>query len=104
MAAGGSLAGNDSIDCSSYPLPSMSCPSRSLLKTVSKASRKTVLHIAERNAVLRATRTGQAWFDRGEVEFQQLVEDRVRGVVGAEEPLGLGVALDEVDLVVGRGR
>ncbi len=59
-----------------------------------------VAHIAERDAVLRPPRAGEAWLDRAQVQLQQLVEIGIRRVVRAEEPLLLAVSLDELDQVV----
>ena len=60
------------------------------------AARKFCGHAAERDAVLRAARTGQRRLDGREVELEQRVElGPVAGL--APQALGLRVALDEVD-------
>ena len=62
--------------------------------------------LVEWHAVLRPLRAGDARLDAAEVDLDDLVECRRRRSVGAEEPLGPGVALDEVDellLAAGEG-
>src|SRR5665811_1212711 len=56
------------------------------------------LDIAQRHAILRAPRTGQARLNRTQIELEQLVELRVRRLIGAEESLLLAVLLDQLDL------
>ena len=61
--------------------------------------------MGERDAVLRALRSGDRGDDRGQVERQGGGEDRVRRAVGAEHALRLGVGLDQGDaLGVAAGR
>ncbi len=54
-------------------------------------------HVPQRHPVLGPARPGQARLDRAEVELEGLVELRVGGVVGAEQPLGPGVGLRQGD-------
>ena len=55
------------------------------------------LHVAERDAVLRALRPGHGRLHVAEVEFEDRRELGLRHVVRAEEALRLGVLLDQVD-------
>ena len=55
------------------------------------------LHVAERDAVLRALRPGHGRLHVAEVEFEDARELGLRHVVRAEEALRLGVLLDQVD-------
>ncbi len=63
------------------------------------------LHVAQRHAVLRPLRAGQARLDRGQVELQHLGVVRLRRVgrrgQRAEQVLLLRVAFDQFDLGVG---
>jgi hypothetical protein len=43
--------------------------------------------VCQRHAILGTTRTGDARFDRAQVKFQERIERRNGGVVGAEQPL-----------------
>ena len=54
-------------------------------------------HVAQQNAILRALGTCHARLHVGEIEFQRVGEDRVGRIVGAEQALFLGVALDQLD-------
>ena len=56
-------------------------------------------HVAERHAILRTLGPGERRLDRRQVELDDVVEARVRGAVGPEQPLLPGVSLDEVDAV-----
>ena len=58
-----------------------------------------LLHLHERNTVLRTLRAGEARHDAAEVERQPLGELGSRGGVGAEHPLLLHVPLDERHLL-----
>src|ERR1700677_3278211 len=53
----------------------------------------------ERHSVLRALRTGQAWLDRREVEFDVLGVDRFGRVLVVPDTLRLRVRLDELELI-----
>src|SRR6185369_8327154 len=60
------------------------------------------LHVAERDAVLRALWTGKARFDAAQVQAKDLgVIDRGRGFIRAEQALLLVIPLDQINLVVG---
>ena len=55
----------------------------------------------QRHPILRPLRSGQARLDRAQIERQDLGELRLGAVVGAEELLFLGIALDQIDFGVG---
>ena len=56
-------------------------------------------HVAQQNAILRALGTCHARLHVRQVEFQHVGEYRIGRVVGAEQALFLGVALDQRDLL-----
>ena len=86
-----SEAGNDSAEASSTtPSPRMgsSAPrsARFASRPFGKFDRKFSAERLERDAVLRPARTGDRRRDAGQVELEQLVEDRVRRPVRATAP------------------
>ena len=62
---------------------------------------ESALHVGERHPVLRSLRTRQARLHGTQVEFQHVGVFRVRGFIGAEEALALGVRLDAVHFLFG---
>jgi len=58
-------------------------------------------HLRQGDAVLRPLRAGQAGLDGAEVEFEGVGENRIGGRIGAEKPLLLAVALDQIDQLAG---
>ncbi len=58
-------------------------------------------HLGQWDAVLRALRSGERSDDRRQVELERRGELRLGCVIGAEEPLLLVIAIDEVHLLGG---
>jgi len=65
-----------------------------LLPLENRAAGGQAQHV-EVDPVLGALRPGKARLDRGEIEFQDVGEDRVGHLVGAPQPLRLGIGLDQ---------
>ena len=57
--------------------------------------------LAQRDAILRPLRTREARFDGAQVQLDDVGEHGIGGVLRAEDPLLLRVALDEVHFVRG---
>ena len=57
------------------------------------------LHVAQRDAILRAFGTGDAGLNRCKVQLERVAVDRLGRVIGAEQPLGFAVGLGEPGLI-----
>ena len=57
---------------------------------------KRLLHVAQANAILRTFRSGQARFNRAQIEFDRVGENRVRGGIRSEQPLFFSVPLHQI--------
>ena len=71
-----------------------------LLEHRLELGRELLLELLERDLVLRAARPGERRLDGREVELERVAEERLRHVGRVEEPLLLGVRLDEIDLIL----
>ena len=75
-----------------------------LLDWCAKRLAERRLHVTKQNPVLRTLRTGETGLHGGHIERKRVRKLRLRPTVRAEQTLLFGIALDEVDQIVGTGR